>query len=173
MSRLSIVQAALLAGLVIPGVGATAELTGAIGATSQGGMTYRLGVSQPWEKRWFSSQTGHLTGYWDAGYTYWQGGDEASGAHSLSFAPVFVYEFNGERFQPYVEFAIGVAAFSSSRVGDRVLGSSFNFEDRLGVGVRFGEHHRLGLRVMHYSNGGIKDPNDGIESYSLHYSRTF
>jgi len=172
MSKISVLHAAWLALLVAPGLGAAAELTGAVGMTSQAGMTYRLGISQPWEKRWFSSETGHLTGYWDAAYTYWQGGDEGSGAHSLSFAPVFVYEFNGERFQPYIEFAIGVAAFSSSRVGDRALGSSLNFEDRLGVGVRFGEH-RLGLRVMHYSNAGLKDPNDGIESYSLHYSRTF
>lgn len=150
-----------------------AELSASIGATGQGGTTFRLGVSQPWAARWFDGSTGHLSGYWDAGYTYWEGSRQASGAHSLSFAPVFVYEFHGPRFQPFIEFGIGVSAFSGSRVGDRVLGSSFNFEDRLGVGVRFGEHHRVGLRAIHYSNAGLKKPNDGIESYSLYYTRAF
>lgn len=165
---LGVVAAALLATPV-----SGAELSAAVGATGQGGATLRLGASKSWEARWFDSSTGHLSGYWDAGYTYWEGGKEASGAHSLSFAPVFVYEFHGQRFQPFIEFGIGVSAFSSSRVGDQVLGSSFNFEDRLGVGVKFGDHHRIGLRAVHYSNAGLKNPNDGIESYSLYYTRTF
>lgn len=166
-------SAGVLAAALFTTPAIAAELSGAVGATGQGGATLRLGASQPWQARWFDSSTGHLSGYWDAAYTYWEGGKEASGAHSLSFAPVFVYEFHGERFQPFIEFGIGVSAFSSSRVGDQVLGSSFNFEDRLGVGVRFGEHHRVGLRAIHYSNAGLKNPNDGIESYSLYYTRTF
>ena len=42
------------------------------------------------------------------------------------------------------------------------------FEHRLGVGLRF-RNQTLGLRAMHYSNGGIKKPNDGIEMYSVLY----
>ncbi|MBB4867094.1 lipid A 3-O-deacylase [Pseudomonas nitritireducens] len=147
-----------------------ADLTGAVGFTGQNGMTYRLGLGMNWDKSWWESSSGRLTGYWDAGYTYWEGGDEASGRHSLSLSPVFVYEFSGERVQPFIEAGIGVALFSGSRVGDQNLGGAFNFEDRIGAGLKFGGGQKIGLRAMHYSNAGISQPNDGIESYSLYYT---
>jgi lipid A 3-O-deacylase len=92
--------------------------------------------------------------------------------HSLSFSPVFVYEFAGERFKPYIEAGIGIAAFSSTELEDNDLGSSFQFEDRIGFGVRFAGQE-VGLRALHYSNAGLKQPNDGVESYSLHYRMSF
>lgn len=149
---------------------AAAGITGAVGATSQGGMTYRLGAEFAWDTSWFKSSTGRLTGYWDAGYTYWAAGDKGSSASSVSFSPVFVYEFSGDRVKPYIEAGIGVAGFSSTHAGEQDLGSSFNFEDRIGVGLKFGEGQKLGLRAIHYSNAGIKEPNDGIESFSVFYS---
>lgn len=149
-----------------------AAVTGAVGATSQGDLTYRIGLSSEWDSKWFESSTGHLGGYWDAAYTYWEGGD-ASGAHSLSFSPVFVYEFSGFTYTPYIEAGIGLAAFSKTEVGDQRLGSSFNFEDRIGLGLKLPDQQKVGIRAIHYSNAGIKEPNDGIESYSLFYSKGF
>lgn len=147
------------------------NLSAAIGATGQGQMTWRAGVGHDWSKRWWEGRRGYLTGYWDAAYTYWEGGDEGSGAHSLSFSPVFVYQFNGQRVRPFIEAGIGVALFSSSHVADRRMGSAFQFEDRLGIGVAWRDGSRLGLRAIHYSNAGIRNPNQGIESYSLFYTR--
>jgi len=66
-----------------------AELSGALGATSQGDLTARAALGYDWNKAWLSSTTGKLTGYWDLGYTYWGSGEKAGGRHSLSFAPVF------------------------------------------------------------------------------------
>jgi lipid A 3-O-deacylase len=149
-----------------------AEISGAAGVTGQGDLTFRLGAGFDWDTSWWESATGRLTGYWDAGYTYWEGGDHSSAAHSLSFAPVFVYEFSGENVKPFIEAGIGVAAFSDTRVGDKDLGSSFNFEDRVGFGLKFA-NQRIGIRAIHYSNAGIKEPNDGIESYSLFYGTRF
>jgi len=148
-----------------------ANLTGAVGATGQGDMTYRLGMSFDWDKSWWESSAGHLTGYWDAGYTYWSAGDLAGGRHSLSFSPVFRYEFAGESAKPFVEAGIGVAAFSGAEVGNQDLGSSLNFEDRLGTGVKFNSGQVLGVRVIHYSNAGLSQPNDGIESYNLYFTQ--
>ncbi|MVF49423.1 acyloxyacyl hydrolase [Pseudomonas monteilii] len=147
-----------------------AELSGALGATSQGGITARAGVGFNWDKSWFESSTGRLTGYWDAGYTYWEAGDASGGAHSLSFAPVFVYEFGSGNVKPFVEAGIGLAVFSGTSAGDQDFGSAFNFEDRIGAGLKIGETQKVGIRAIHYSNAGIKQPNDGIESYSLFYS---
>ncbi|WP_368607815.1 acyloxyacyl hydrolase, partial [Pseudomonas fulva] len=162
--------AASLAAAVLAFAGANlaqaAQVTGAVGVTSQGDMTYRAGLSFDWDKQWFETSVGHLTGYWDAGYTYWEGGD-ASGAHSLSFSPVFTYEFSGFTYTPYIEAGIGIAAFSKTRVGDQRMGSSFNFEDRIGLGLKLPSEQKVGIRAIHYSNAGIRQPNDGIESYSL------
>jgi len=115
------------------------------------------------------SDVGRLTGYWSGAYTYWEG-DHRAGASSLSFSPVFVYEFAGESVKPYIEAGIGVAAFSRTRLEDNNLGQAFQFEDRLGFGLRFNGGHEVGIRAMHYSNAGLSDHNDGIENYSLHYT---
>jgi len=147
-----------------------AEISGSIGATSQGGLTARLGMGLDWNKSWWESSTGKLTGYCDAGYTYWEAGDAAGGAHSISFSPVFVYEFAGGDVKPFIEAGIGIAFFSGSKAGDQELGASFNFEDRIGVGLKIGEGQRVGIQAIHYSNAGIKQPNEGIESYALFYS---
>ncbi|MBF8745260.1 acyloxyacyl hydrolase [Pseudomonas putida] len=171
-TRLAASLAAAALAFACAGLAQAAQVSGAVGATSQGDMTYRLGMSFDWDNKWLQSDTGYVTGYWDAGYTYWEGG-EASGAHSLSFSPVFTYEFSGFTYTPYIEAGIGLAAFSKTDVGDQRLGSAVNFEDRIGFGLKLPGDQKIGLRAMHYSNAGIKQPNDGIESYSLFYSRGF
>ena len=86
---------------------------------------------------------------------------------------MFVYEFGQGQVKPFVEAGIGVAVFSSTRVGEQDLGSAFNFEDRIGLGLKIGDTQRVGIRATHYSNAGIKQPNDGVEAYSLHYRLNF
>ena len=147
---------------------AAVELTAAVGRTEKSTSTLRIGLQKSFQSRWLQSDVGALTGYWDGGYTYWEG-DKKSNNHSLSVSPVFVYEFNGERVKPYVEAGIGVAAFRHTRIENRNLSTSLQFEDRLGVGLRL-RNQTLGLRAVHYSNAGLKKPNDGIEMYSMHYS---
>lgn len=150
-----------------------AEISGAVGVTSQGNMTYRAGLGWEWDKRWFESSIGHFGGYWDVGYTYWEGGDQASGRHSISAAPVFEYVIGDGFYRPFIEAGIGASLFSGTGVGDRKMGSVFNFEDRLGAGLKIGEAQRVGVRVIHYSNAGLAQPNAGVESYSLFYAHQF
>lgn len=174
--RNTLLAAALLAAgstLAAAPTASAAAVSGAVGVTGQGDMTWRASLVHDWDKQWWQSDRGYLTGYWDTAYTYWEGGDEASGAHSLSFSPVLVYQFHGQRLRPFVEFGIGVSLFSSTDVGERDMGSAFHFEDRLGAGVVLPSGSRVGIRAFHYSNAGIKNPNDGIESYSLFYTRAF
>lgn len=164
---------ALFAAASLGGIGAAqaADVTAAVGQSGDSTMVYRLGAQWDWERSWFQSSVGRLTGYWDLGYTYWDG-DKTASNHSLSFAPVFVYEFAGQNVRPYIEAGIGVAAFSSTELEENQLGSSFQFEDRIGVGLRF-SGQEVGLRAIHYSNAGIKKPNDGVEAYTLHYRMSF
>jgi lipid A 3-O-deacylase len=150
----------------------TAQAAGvefAVGQTSESTMTYRLGMQFDWDKSWLQSDVGRLTGYWSGAYTYWDG-DEASSNHSLSFSPVLVYEFSGQTVKPYVELGVGVAVFASTEVENNQLGSAFQFEDRFGFGLRFAGGHEVGIRATHYSNAGLSSPNNGVESYALHYT---
>lgn len=171
--RVSLTLAAF-ALFVASGHSVAREISGAIGGTGQGQFTGRIGLGFDWERSWLRSETGQLTGYWDVGLTHWNGGKDASARTTLSFAPVFVYEFaTRSSVTPFIEAGVGVSLFSGTRAGERNLGSSFNFEDRLGAGVKFANNDRVGLRVIHYSNAGLKEPNAGIESYALFYTHAF
>ena len=162
--------AASLMGQSIIAQAAGLELS--VGETGESTQTYRLGVQFDWDKSWFQSDVGRLTGYWNGAYTYWTG-DKTSGNNSLSFSPVFVYEFGSASIKPYLEAGIGVAVFSSTRIEDQKLSTAFLFEDRVGFGLRFAGGNEVGIRATHYSNGGIKEPNGGVESYALHYTVPF
>jgi lipid A 3-O-deacylase len=162
--------AALAAAMV--GQSLSAQAAGvefAVGETSESTMTYRLGMQFDWDKSWLQSDVGRLTGYWSGAYTYWDG-DKTSSNHSLSFSPVLVYEFAGETVKPYVEVGVGLAVFANTEVENNNLGSAFQFEDRFGFGLRFAGGHEVGIRATHYSNAGLTNPNDGVESYALHYT---
>lgn len=167
-----ILSLAVVAALGLSSLSAQAvDFTAAVGQSGDSNMVYRLGAQWNWDKSWMQSDVGRLTGYWDAGYTYWDG-DETSSNHSLSFTPVFVYEFAGETVRPYIEAGIGVAFFENTELEDNDLGSSFQFEDRLGAGLRF-SGQEVGIRAVHYSNAGLEQPNDGVEAYTLHYRLSF
>ena len=136
--------AALAAAALGPSLAAQAAgLEFAVGHTSESTMTYRLGLKSDWDKSWLQSDVGRLTGYWDGAYTYWEG-DKSSASNSLSFSPVLVYEFAGESVKPYLEAGIGVALFSHTEVEGNRLGTAFQFEDRLGFGLRFAGVMRSG-----------------------------
>lgn len=157
---------------VLMGHSFTAQAAGVefgVGQTSDSTMTYRLGMQFDWDKSWLQSDVGRLTGYWSGAYTYWDG-DKTASNHSLSFSPVLVYEFAGQNIKPYVEAGIGIAVFANTEYEDNKLGSAFQFEDRFGFGLRFAGGHEVGIRATHYSNAGISNPNDGVESYALHYT---
>ena len=68
-------------------------------------------------------------------------------------------------FSPYVEAAIGLHLIEPVRMDDtRAFTTAFQFGDHVGFGARFGERgqYDLGVRFQHLSNGGLKEPNNGI-----------
>ncbi len=116
--------------------------------------------------------SGRLTGYWDAGYTYWFG-DKTSSNHSLSFSPGVRLRVRRRERAALHRGRYRRGRFHQHRAArSNDLGSSFQFEDRLGFGLRFAGQE-IGVRAIHYSNAGIKQPNDGAETYTLHYRTAF
>jgi hypothetical protein len=61
------------------------------------------------------------------------------------------------------------------RTPAKEFGTRFNFVDTAGVGRSFGAQrkHELGLRLVHMSNAGIKEPNPGENFLQLRYAASF
>ena len=61
------------------------------------------------------------------------------------------------------------------RTPEKRFSTAFNFHDMLGVGYSFGADRaeEVGVRFVHYSNAGIREPNPGINFLQLRYGRRF
>jgi lipid A 3-O-deacylase len=79
-------------------------------------------------------------------------------------------------FRPFAELGVGVRVLTSPRLSSTfTMGSAFQFADMAGVGAQFGEHqqYQLGYRFQHISNGGIKEPNPGINFHQIYVQYNF
>jgi len=93
----------------------------------------------------------------------------------IGLTPIFRLQ-GGGRSGPFAEIAAGLHLLSRTRVSDtKAFSSAFQFGDRLAIGYRFGDaiDSELALRLQHYSNAGIKEPNPGINFLMLQYSARF
>lgn len=135
------------------------------GEGSSGIQRLRVAASydlQPvWWPAWLPSATISL----QPGLSYWhyQGGS----TWSVSLLPEIGWQraLNSD-WQLAMGAGIGIAAFSDSTVKSRHLGSAFQFEDRLGIGL-LRAPFALWLRAYHYSNGNLTEHNAGINLISL------
>ena len=94
----------------------------------------------------------------------------------LSFSPVVQYSVATLTYVTlYVEAGIGVSLLDDTRFAGKDVSTHFQFEDRFGLVVRFGQRkkHQLALRYFHYSNAGIKKPNPGLDFIALSYMYYF
>jgi lipid A 3-O-deacylase len=136
----------------------------------------RVHLQWNWDRSWFTGASWQLTGYWDASLGYWDGG--GAGSRSLAeiaLTPVFrLQRSTGQGL--YFEAAIGAHLLSRTRIDDdHAFGTSFQFGDHLGLGCVFGADGRndVGFRFQHVSNGGLAQPNDGINFAELLYTTRF
>ncbi|OON60274.1 hypothetical protein B0920_14865 [Massilia sp. KIM] len=126
----------------------------------------RVAVQSDWDKRWFSSNGRHLSGYWDANVAVWRleayrnvpGQNKNIGV--IGFTPVFRYQAD-DKLGWYGEAGIGISVFSKLyKNEDKELSTAFQFADHVGVGYTT-QKWDMSLRFQHYSNGSIKSPNAG------------
>lgn len=129
----------------------------------------RVGVQSDWSKRWFQSNGSHLSGYWDASAGAWRGTryKNVPGARQdlwdIGFTPVFRYQ-NDDKKGMYYEGGIGVHRLSELYDNnDDNLSTRFQFGDHIGIGYVFGNKWELGAKIQHFSNGGYKKPNSGVD----------
>lgn len=129
----------------------------------------RLNYSVGNDRRW-PAQNDWSWGYaWETNLSYWylyrnKEGDQD--LFELGLTPNFRIERNRASHwgRPYMEAGLGVHLLSLARIGERELGSHFQFGTHVGFGIHFGnrEQWELAWRYQHLSNAGLKEPNPGI-----------
>jgi lipid A 3-O-deacylase len=128
----------------------------------------RVGAQWDWGKTWFKSNGTHLNGYWDASIATWRENkyQQVEGASrrltDVGFTPVLRFE-RDDRLGFYAEGGIGVNRLSSGYDNDgRRLSTLFQFGDHIGAGYVFSNHWDIGMKLQHFSNGGYRKPNSGV-----------
>lgn len=129
----------------------------------------RIGATSDWNKQWFASNGSSLSGYWDASFGAWHGtkANNVSGATQnlvdIGLTPVFRYGAENKKGF-YVEGGIGVHVLSKLyNNNDDKLATAFQFGDHIGVGYVFNNNWEVAAKIQHFSNGGIKKPNSGVD----------
>ena len=73
-----------------------------------------------------------------------------------------------------VELGVGANVFSGTHLGDKNISTTFQFGSSVGLFHRLqGTPWLLGLRLTHYSNADIKQPNPGQDYVQLRASYFF
>jgi len=140
-------------------------------------VTVGLSWDLPWRKRWAN---GELSAYVDASLGRWwineDGMVRSPWVTQVGLTPVLRYRWGEEPQRWFAELGIGANVLTPVfNDYDRHFSTAFNFGDHLALGRTFGEggHEEIALRLQHYSNGGIKQPNPGINFVQLRYSHRF
>lgn len=139
----------------------------------------RISAQKNWDTAWFESNGTHLSGYWDANLAQWRTNayQNVLGQHQnitvINLTPVFRFEASNKRGF-YGEGGIGVSLFSKLYDNaDFRLSTHFQFGDHIGAGYVFDNKWEVGAKIQHYSNGGYKKPNTGVNFLVLKVARPF
>ena len=73
----------------------------------------------------------------------------------------------------FLEAGAGPNLFTRTLVGNHVLSTNLQFGDSIGFAHEVSDRWTLGLRVVHFSNAGIKRPNDGVSFVNIVASYRF
>jgi hypothetical protein len=128
----------------------------------------RLGAQWDWKQKWWENGDSFLGGYWDLSAAAWHGSHyrnilrNTQNLGDLGITPVFRLQKNGG-IGSYFEAAIGTHLLTALYDNNgRELSTKFEFGDSLGVGYQFSSGWDIGLKIQHFSNGGIEHPNSGV-----------
>ena len=116
---------------------------------------WRVGLHWKHEPRFLAGSDWRLS--WDASFGGWN--DEGKTINDLGLTPIFRYSPHQRTF---VEAAIGFHLVSDVHIRrDYDISTRFQFGDHVGVGYAF-DKFNVALRLQHLSNGGIRNPNPGV-----------
>lgn len=157
--------------MVCTGLGATEGISLGSGYGTAKIVPIRIGVQKTFDRHWQTESNWPIGGYWEGSVYQLQGrkGSDRQSHKSLT-ALAIAGAFQFERKTPfsigwpYIELGIGLSWLSKKEIGGRELGIHFQFEDKIGIGIRFGEkrEYDLSYKAIHFSNAYIGSVNHGI-----------
>jgi len=141
------------------------SMSAEIGYGDERTMMVRFGIEDRWRARENALHGWRLAGYWEFSFSIWDNAAESTA--DAAATPVFRWE----RDSIYLEGAVGFHLVTSQISAQRTFSSAFQFGSHVGAGRRFGPARRydLGVRVQHISNGGLREPNPGINFVSVRF----
>lgn len=136
---------------------------------------YRFALSWDLGPLWHKQASWRLNLIWENSFAFWNGPhkpdlapDETTDLNAATTGPMFRWQprealWKG-RLLPYTEIGVGASWLSKTEIEGRILSLHFQFEDKVGLGMRFGskQQYDIAVRAYHYSNASIKRPNCGI-----------
>ncbi|MDC0932716.1 acyloxyacyl hydrolase [Arcobacteraceae bacterium] len=133
---------------------------------------FKLGLQKDFTSKIYENRNGYLEGFYDLSLNKWD--YKESQIYGLAFSPVFEYYFKTKikDLSPFIHAGIGVTYISKTSADNKQYSTHFQFEDRIGLGVLY-KKHKLSFDYFHYSNGSIKEPNDGIDIILINYMYKF
>ena len=136
---------------------------------------YRFALSWDFGPVWREDDLWGLNVAWENSYAIWNGPQRpelapgrATDLHAATSGPMLRWQrrsaFPVTHIVPYTELGVGLSWLSETEIQGRVLSLHFQFEDKFGIGMRFGkkQQYDLAMRAYHYSNASIKRPNSGV-----------
>jgi lipid A 3-O-deacylase len=152
------------------------QVAGALGSHS----TNKVDVVLAWDPGidWWHVGGWHFALIGEANVAYWHTTEGASrnDVYELGVTPFVRFIKDTGSVRPYIEAGAGLRGLTHPTVSDRfTVSTAFQFTEVIGVGAQFGGHqqYEAGLRFQHISNGGIKEPNPGINFSQLYVRCNF
>lgn len=116
------------------------------------------------QKNWYNLTLSGDLGNWESSFS--QNKHLFTTAVALSFRP---YIFNTATVHPFGLISAGPAYLSERHFGRNSQGANFAFQSIVGAGVELGREKRvdLTLRLIHYSNAYLFNPNQGFNIFYI------
>ena len=117
---------------------------------------WRVGAQWQQRPKWLKQSPWQL--YWDLSVGSWNSGTGT--VHDFGLTPEFRHPIASRG--AYFDAGIGFHVLSDSHISsDFGFSTRFQFGDHVGVGYNFGPLD-VSARLQHLSNGGMRNPNPGI-----------
>ena len=149
------------------------------GSTGQRG-TLMAGTALAWDWEWeVLRRRAAITGQTELFVNHWRADAVGGGRDSYTqfgLLPSLRFHFSQGNSPWFIELGIGLSWLDRRlQTPERSFSTRFNFYDVIGAGYLFGERrqHETGVRLLHISNAGIKEPNPGQDFVQLRYLSRF
>ena len=139
----------------------------------------QFGLQNKWNRTWFNEGAWFVGGFWDASLAYLKSDiNQDSSLFDLSLTPFLRLQRDAQLSSgvtPFSQIGLGGHLLSDTELGNRDLATRLQFGPQVGVGLGFGQkgNYELTYRYQYLTNGGIKQPNDGLRMHLISFGYAF